>query len=99
MALRAPLAEYFQWRRAVRRFNQHPRRLPRRIGEYDVDRKDHPRFCRVLRHELGNDTFVIPRINEAKKSACSIAGNDRGVNGKFEALFKAFSYGLTYALG
>jgi hypothetical protein len=44
----------------------------------------------VLRHELGNDTFVIPRINEAKKGACSIAGNDRGVNGKFEALFKAF---------
>ena len=58
-----------------------------------------PGSTQVLCHQLGNDTFVIPRINEAKKGACSIAGNDCGVNGKFEALFKAFSYGLTYALG
>jgi len=53
----------------------------------------------VLCHEHGKDTFIIPRINEAKKGTGSIASNDCGVNGKFEALFKAFSYGLTYALG
>jgi hypothetical protein len=51
-----------------------------------------------LGQKLGNDTFVISSINEAKKGACPVAGNDCGVDRKLEAVIKAFSYGLAYAL-